>query len=257
MDKDSNQIFNQYLPNYREDFLNDRRWLKKETPHYIFYYFAESVAEKEIEMIEKRQEKAFAKIINFLKTPEPKKKITYYFYPDSEIKKGLMGDDWYAQAIYKDYFVHVLYTETDKPLGEHEDTHLLSLPWGLSIGLFQEGLAEYLVGHSWHGENHDDLARDGLRQNIFPKIEELMEHKKWLALDDAQAICNYALVASFTKFLITNYNREKFEQVYRQTSREKTKEENEAVFYKIYGITAKEAGNAWERSLQSCDERDV
>ena len=225
----------QLLPNYHRKFLTDKRWATKESTHYIFHYFPQSVAEQDIKVIEKRQEEAFAKIIKFLQVAEPAEKIIYYFYPDPETKKELMGDDWYAQAIYQDFTVHVLYTETDKPLGEHEDTHLLSLPWGLSVGLFQEGLAEYLVGHGWHGENHDDLVRDGLDRNIFPPVKELLEHKKWLALDDSNALYNYAFVASFTKFLIENYGRDKFEQVYRLTSRDKTKEENGEVFLEIYG----------------------
>jgi len=243
----------QLLPNYHRKFLTDKRWLTKESAHYIFHYFPQSVAEQDIEVIEKRQEEAFAKIINFLKVPEPAEKIIYYFYPDSETKKKLMGDDWYAQAIYQDFTVHVLYTETDKPLGEHEDTHLLSLPWGLSVGLFEEGLAEYLIGHGWHGENHDDLVRDGLDRNIFPPIGELLEYKKWLALDDSNALYNYALVGSFTKFLIDNYGRDKFEQVYRLTSRDKTKEENREVFLKIYGESIEEVEESWKQALIHAD----
>ncbi len=239
----------QLLPNYKQNFLADTRWLTKESAHYIFYYFPNSVAEQDIEKIEKRQEEAFAKIIKFLKIDEPEKKIIYYFYPNPKTKKELMGDDWYVQAIYQDFMVHVLYTETDKPLGEHEDTHLLSLPWGLSIGLFQEGLAEYLVGQGWHGENHDDLVRDGLKQNIFPQIEELLEHKKWLELDDVNALYNYALVASFTNFLIENYGRDKFEQVYRQTNRGKTKEENGKIFLDVYGKPIGEIEREWEKSI--------
>ncbi|MEX0918349.1 MAG: hypothetical protein WDZ85_00040 [Candidatus Paceibacterota bacterium] len=247
----NNNIVKQYLPTYRRNFEHDSRWLTRETTHYIFHYFPDSVAEREIEMIEKRQEEAFAKIITFLKILEPEKKITYYLYPDAKIKKELMGDDWYAQAIYQDFVVHLLYTETDKPLGEHEDTHLLSLPWGLSIDLFQEGLAEYLVGHGWHGENHDDLVRDGLSRDIFPNIEELLEHKKWLELDDANALYNYALVASFTKFLIENYGRDKFEQIYRQTNRKKTKEENKIIFFDTYRAPIEEIEKDWQKCLEN------
>jgi hypothetical protein len=37
-------------------------------------------------------------------------------------------------------------------------------------------------------------------------------------MDDVEPLYNYALVASFIKFLIENYDREKFEQVYKQTN---------------------------------------
>ena len=146
--------YKQHLPDYIHKFKEDTRWKSYETEHYIFNFFPDSVAEKEIKDISERQEQAYTKIISFLNIPEPIQKITYYLYPDEETKKELMGDDWYAQSIYAENCVHVLYTEEIKPIGEHEDTHLLSLSWGLSIPLFQEGLAEYLVGYNWYGESH-------------------------------------------------------------------------------------------------------
>ena len=79
----------QHLPTYKHDFLKENRWLTKETNHYVFHYFPESEAEKDIEMIVTTQEKAFKKIIAFLNIEPPKKKIEYYFYPDEKIKKEL------------------------------------------------------------------------------------------------------------------------------------------------------------------------
>ena len=131
----------QNLPTYTHVFLDDNRWLTRETDHYIFHYFPDSEAEKDIEMIVAMQENAFKKIVNFLNIEPPKKKIEYYFYPDEEIKKALMVDDWYAQSILDEFRIHVLYTSDIKPIGEHDDTHLLSLPWGISIRLLQDGLA--------------------------------------------------------------------------------------------------------------------
>ena len=95
----NNEIINQYLPTYKEDFKDDRRWIGKETLHYILYYFLGSVAEKEINIIEEIQEESFKKIIGFLNVEPPKQKIRYYFYPDIETKIKLMGDGGYAQAI--------------------------------------------------------------------------------------------------------------------------------------------------------------
>lgn len=241
----------QNLPTYKEDFRNNSSWLKYETKHYIFYYFPHSVAEKEIIQISETQEKAFKKIIGFLEVPVPERKITYYFYPDPEIKKKLMGDDWYAQAIWKDFIVHVLYTGEIKPVGEHEDTHLLSLPWGLSIAFFQEGLAEYLVGHGWHGENHNALTKEALRKGLLPKVSSMMEHKKWQELDDNYALYNYAFVASFTKFLIDKYGKEKIETLYKNTGRTKSKEENSAVFSSIYETSPEQMETKWKENLNN------
>jgi hypothetical protein len=239
----------QNLPTYKEDFKKDPQWLRHETEHYIFYYFSQTFAEKEIGQISEIQEKAFKKIIEFLEVSVPKRKITYYLYPNPEIKKKLMGDDWYAQAIRKDFIVHVLYTEEIKPVGEHEDTHLLSLPWGLSIAFFQEGLAEYMVGHGWHGEDHDKLAYEALKKDFLPTVESMMDHVKWKELDDDHALYYYCFVGSFTKFLIEQYGKVKFKMLYQNTDRLKTKEENNRIFQNIYDISSNEAEKEWKKHL--------
>jgi len=242
--------FKQHPPNYIRKFVDDPRWSKKESAHYIFHFFPDSFAEREIVTIIEQQEKIWQKILNFLELPEPGRKIIWYLYPDGEIKRQLMGDSWYAQSVHDDFCVHMIYNEKIKPLSEHEDTHLLSLPWGLSIGLFQEGLAEYLVGHSWHGENHDQLVIEATNKKLLPSIESMMEHKGWLETNDEYAQYNYAFVGSFTKFLIEKYGKEKFKELYQKTSRQNSKEQNISVFKKIYGLTPSEVETIWKKSLE-------
>lgn len=239
----------QNLPTYKEDFKKNSQWLRYETEHYIFYYLPKTFAEKEINQISETQEKAFKKIVEFLEVPIPERKISYYFYPDPETKKKLMGDDWYAQAIWKDFIVHVLYTDEIKPIGEHEDTHLLSLPWGLSIAFFQEGLAEYLVGHGWHGENHDRLAHEALGKGYLPSVDSMMDHAKWKELNDDHALYHYCFVGSFTTFLIKQYGKDKFKALYQNTNRLKSKEENSDIFEKVYGKCPSEIEKEWKKYL--------
>ena len=225
----------QNLPTYTHNFLDDNRWLTRETDHYIFHYFPYSEAEKDIEMIVATQEKAFEKIITFLNIEPPKKKIEYYFYPDEEIKKALMGDDWYAQSIRDEFRIHVLYTRDIKPIGEHEDTHLLSLPWGISIGFFQEGLAEFMVGHAWDGKSHISYVKEGYATNLYLPLSDFFEHDAWLRTDDSRPLYFYSLVGAFTTFLIDNYGKDKFRELYENTHRDISKAENLAIFEKIYG----------------------
>src|SRR3989338_7856792 len=123
-----NIAISQHLPYYIENFKTFSQWEKHESKHYVFFYLPESLAEKEITEIVKTQEAGFKRILDFLKVKAPKKKI--------------------------------------KHLEAHEDTHLLSLPWGLAIGFFQEGLAEYLKGHNWHGQPHEILVKKSLKKNI-------------------------------------------------------------------------------------------
>lgn len=224
----------QFIPNYNHNFLNDKRWIAKETDHYVFFYFKNSVAEKEINEIANTQENAYKKIIDFLKVEEPKRKIEYYFYPDPETKEELMGNDWYAQSIADEFRVHTLYDEKIKPIGPHEDTHLLSLPWGSSVGFLEEGLAEFLVGHAWDKLSHSKYVKEGYLKNLYPPLSEFMRHESWLETDDSKAIYFYSLAGLFTSFLIDNFGRDKFESFYRQTNRENNEEENKNIFRKIY-----------------------
>ena len=166
-----------------------------------------------------------------------------------ETKIKLMGDDWFAQAIIRDFIVHVLYTKKDKPIGEHEDVHLLSASWGQSIALFQEGLAEYLVGSNWYGQNHDILAKEGLEKNIFPSIKSMMEHKKWLKLPDKNVLYHYCFVGSFTKFLINKFGKEKFKKVYKKTMEKNTVLQNTKSFEEVYGIKPSDVEKMWKEFL--------
>lgn len=120
----------QKLNNYTEKYLNYKKWLKKETNHYIFYYLKNTISEKNINQISKKQENAFKKIVDFLKIKPPKNKIRYYIYPNGKIKKELMGDNGYAQSVYHNKTILIIYNKKINPLGEHEDTHILTLSWG-------------------------------------------------------------------------------------------------------------------------------
>ncbi|MDQ5957167.1 MAG: hypothetical protein QG614_142 [Patescibacteria group bacterium] len=73
-----------------------------------------------------------------------------------------MGDPWYVQSIYNEYCVHVLYTSDHNPISPHEDTHLMTLTWGLSTPFIQEGLVEYMVGHAWDKKSHSEYVKNGL-----------------------------------------------------------------------------------------------
>ena len=228
-------MYKQYLPTYTHNFLNEKKWIKKESLHYKFYFFPKSFAEKEIEKIIKTQEFGYKKIINFLKIKAKDRKIEYYLYPDKKTKKILTGDDWYAQAVFKEFCVHLIYNEKIKPLGPHEDMHLLSLPLGLPVGFIQEGLAEYIVGHAWDKKSHLEYAIKGYKKNIYPNIEEFLIHKSWLKTDDKKAIFFYSLAGAFVKFLIAKNGKKKFLEFYKKSSRKNTLKTNKSIFYAVFG----------------------
>jgi hypothetical protein len=230
-----NNLIKQYLPTYKEDFKNDPRWIIKESPHYIFHYFLDSVANKEIDEIEKTQEESFKKIVSLLQVEVPSEKIKYYFYPDRQIKKELMGDDGYAQAVFKDFSIHVLYTEKHKPIGEHEDTHLLSVPLGQATGFFAEGLAEYLSwGRIVLGKSKDEWLIEG-KNKILP-IEQIITHQDWMNTPDDNFMYYYSFVGFFVKNLIEEFGIDIFKDFYREIDRNMNYKKIDEIFIRYFSV---------------------
>ena len=227
----------QQIPNYKTAF-KDALWNTKESSHYVFHYMQDSVAEREIQLIETTQENAYEKITKFLGLNSyPRRKIFYYLYPDTDAKERLMGSPWFAQSVYDDFAVHALYTEEHRAIGPHEDTHLLSLPLGLSIGFLQEGLAEYMAGQSWHGESFERVVQDIRANPAFIISKDLLtKHNAWRETDDTYAQQYYALAALFTSYLIVTFDKEKYFVLYKALSRDATKSENAQKYDEIFSL---------------------
>lgn len=225
-------------------------WIIKETNHYIFHYIKNSVAERDINRIANIQEKAYKKIISFLNLPQKKlpSKIYYYFYPNKKTKKKLMGDDWYAQAILKEIKVHMLYTNKIKPIGPHEDVHLLVLPFGFPIGFIQEGFAEYMVGHDWYCNNLDKTAKEGINKGFIklnPKL--LYFHQEWQEINNKYLCYYYAFAGSFVGFLMKKYGKEKFLKLYTGLKRKQNKE-NKKLYLKIFQKDCETLLEIWQKT---------
>lgn len=241
----------QDIPGYKTAF-KEAPWKTSESPHYHFHYMEGSLAAEEIELITKTQEDAYLKIISFLGLSSyPERKISYYLYPNSETKERLMGNSWFAQAIYDDLVVHALYTKEHRVIGPHEDTHLLSLPLGLSIGFLQEGLVEYMVGHSWHGESFEKIVREAHKDKNFVISTDLLTvHDTWRNTDDTYTQQYYALAALFTQHLIAEYGKEKYFELYRALAREAPQSENAEQYQKILTTTSEDLFAAFLASIE-------
>jgi hypothetical protein len=223
-------MYPQHLPYYTHNFESFSGWSTVESEHYTFHYTEGSVAERDIQHIQATQEAAFKKILTTLRIPPPNRKIEYFFYPTPQVKTELMGDDWFAQSIYNEFRIHVLYTTEDKPIGAHEDTHLLSLPWGISWNFLQEGLAEYMVGYCWDGVLHNQKVLDGLKKGLVLSPMNQLSSTDWLTIPDEHIIYYYALAGSWSSFLIETYGMEKYRDFYMSTKREMSAEKILALY---------------------------
>lgn len=247
--------FQQSIPWFKEKYLKEK-WEKRKSSRYIFYYFKNSLAERGIDKIAERKERDYKKIVNFLGI-DIRKKIKYYLYPSMKIKKELMGDDSLGNAIWQEvliernrvkskrFEIHVVYSRKYKFIGPHEDTHLLSLPWGLPIYLFQEGLAQFMEG-DFLGKDLDILSKEIIKRGKNYSISWLFDNRNWKNLNPKIL---YPLVGSFVKFLITKYGKDKFEKIYRKTSRSQSMKKNLKVIRKIYSKDIKKLEREWKEYL--------
>jgi len=237
--------YEQNIPFYITKFKS-HPWKIYESDHYIFHVEAESLAEKDIEEIKTRQEMTYTKIIQTLKLQKPDQKIKYYFYPSQDKKAELMGDGWFGQAILNNFEIHAVYNEKDKVVGEHEDTHLLSLQLGLPISLFQEGLAEWMVGKSMFGNEHNKIIKEGMERGLKIDIKDLMSQQGWLDTPDEEAEFYYSIAGSFIKYLLDILDLQTFKELYSGMNRKNSTEENIKVFELNLKTSMKDTETKWK-----------
>ena len=188
----------------------------------------------------------YTKIIQTLKLQKPDQKIKYYFYPSQDKKAELMGDGWFGQAILNNFEIHAVYNEKDKVVGEHEDTHLLSLQLGLPISLFQEGLAEWMVGKSMFGNEHNKIIKEGMERGLKIDIKDLMSQQGWLDTPDEEAEFYYSIAGSFIKYLLDILDLQTFKELYSGMNRKNSTEENIKVFELNLKTSMKDTETKWK-----------
>ena len=242
---------------YKTKYLDKKDWLIKKSLHYIFHYFENSLAQKDIKKIIKIQEENYKKILRILKLKN-KRKLNYYLYPSKKIKEELMGDDGNGNAIWleikkekeiwksKKFEVHALYNREIQCIGAHEDTHLLSLLLGISIFLFSEGLAEFM-SEKWHNKDIDLWTKNYLEKSKLYLIKFLVNNKNW---DKVNEVIVYPQSGSFVRYLINTYGIDKFKKAYKELSRKKKLKSNTKTIKKIYSKSIKELEKDWKKYLK-------
>lgn len=235
----------QILPTYTHKFL-EFPWRTHESENYVFHFSPGSTAEKEIGQIVLKQESARTKILDFLKPWTPQvKKIEYFLYETFEDKKQLMGDDWYAIAVLDENRIHAMYNVADRVVGPHEDTHILSRELGEPFNFLSEGLAEFMVGHSWRGESFLEVVAAQNPNNAEVRFSNFLTKESWLATPDHLAQFYYALAALFVDFFIERYSKESFFTIYKECSVANTHSQNKEVVERVVGRAIEEIDSEW------------
>jgi hypothetical protein len=168
-----------------------------------------------------------------------------------------MGDDGNGNAIWikikrekeiwnpEKFEVHSFYSDKIKCIGEHEDTHLLSISLGAAIFLFSEGLAEFM-SEKWNQKDIDFWAKKYLKKNKLYSLKFLTNDKNWRRIDEEIV---YPQAGSLIRYLIKIYGLEKFKEVYKNLSREKTNRQNIKITEDVYSKPIKELEEDWKRYL--------
>ena len=250
-------LIKQNIPWYKTEYYKKNWQIKKSLP-YVFYCFKNSLAEKDIDKIIQLKKRHYQKILLFLNLKNSQT-IHYYLYPTLKDKLKLMGDDSPGNSIWEKFEstngipktnkfeIHAVYNNDCKFIGEHEDTHLLSLPWGLSIYLFCEGLAQFMEGNLF-GRDIDEISKELLRQNKLYSLLKLVDNNNW---DKVKPPVIYPQAGSFVRFLIESYGLKKFKSVYQKLSRLNSYENNLEIIRKGYSNGINELEKKWKEKLSA------
>jgi len=228
---------------------------KRSTNHFDIYYFKDSTAEKEINLIVRQKEKGFREICKFL-GKESDTRICLVLFEDGKTKRletGHTGAGWaYGTTIVE------IYNEEQKLDPYHETVHILMGPYGGPPALFNEGFAVYM---SERLGAHGLQNLGGGQSTIYARVKELKSKGEWIDLEELISYTEigsmesrppvaYPEAASFVKFLIENYGKDKFLQAYRALKNSSSKlvqEANIEILAQIYDKSLAELEKEWEK----------
>lgn len=189
-----------------------------ESEHYIFHFKDNSLAEKDIYEISKKQESCYKEITELLKI-YPNFKIHYYLINSPEevgkIYSQLHNDDDDEPCNgFTDYpnTIYCVYNDKVKCTGMHEDTHIISYAkFRPKSAFLREGLAMYM-DKFWQGTLNEKCVQNILKDKINIDFYKLFDNDEFFKMDTN---ISYPLAGAFVNFIITSCGMETFlEQLY-------------------------------------------
>jgi hypothetical protein len=231
---------------------------KHSTKHFDIFYFKGSTAAREIDKISKQKDKGFEEICKFL-GKDSNLRIRLVLFEDAWTKHaetGHQGRGWaYGSTIIE------VYNDEEQLDPYHETTHILMRPFGNPPALFNEGFAVYM-SERLGAFALDDLG--GGRASIYERVRELKSKGEWIELNElityneigssgSRPPIAYAEAASFVKFLIDKYGKDKFLRAYGELKNSNSKVihwTNKMALQNIYGKQFSELQEEWEKTFR-------
>jgi hypothetical protein len=180
--------------------------------NYEFYYYKNSLAEKDINKIISIQEDCYKKICSTLRIC-PSLKIKYYLTNTPEEVGEIYGDrepcNGFASPPDK---VYAVYNDKTKCIGPHEDAHLLSYTINKPQSAFiREGLAMYFDRVWWKIENKK-WVKSFIESNEYIPCSQLLNNEVFFKYPDR---ITYPIAGAFTNFIIVEFGVETYLNLYR------------------------------------------
>ena len=230
---------------------------KRVTRHFDIYYFKDSTAEREIEQIAEQKERGFGEICRFI-GKDSDIRIRMVLFEDGQTKHSETGHQGAGWA-FGNTIVEV-YNEKEKLDPYHETTHVLMRPFGNPPALFDEGFAVYM---SERLGTHALKNLSGGLATIHQRAGELKAKSQWIDLEElvtyteigsreSQPPVSYAEAASFVKFLVDKYGKDKFLRAYKALTNSNDKRvhrQNLEKLADIYGQSLQQLDKQWQDAL--------
>ena len=207
-----------------------------ESEHYVFNFNTDSVAEKNILHIAKKQELCLSYICNVLQV-SPNFKIKYFLCDSPEEVGEIYGDNdpcnGFAEAPDK---VYAVYNDKVRCIGFHEDAHLISyLIAANESPAIREGLAMFF-DRQWWGIHNMEWTCYYLLTDRYQSISKMLDKDAFYEIDD---FISYPIVGSFTEWLISSFGINNYIEFYKTTG------STDAAFKLVYGKTAEELNDSF------------
>ncbi len=223
---------------------NDKvKWAKKETNRIIYHYNEDlTISDTEINL----QENKLEEIEEFFEV-EIDDKINFYVctYPEEIYELAYGRSNYFTLGTYVDN-KNSIYT-LGKGIDYHETTHAVeekyNPEYNISLG---EGLAIYFGDGSRElpiamDRPVDDMARELLIKGELKDIGIL--------LSEFQEKSDYIMNGSFIAYLINNYPKENFLELFKLLPRKTNNKEIGKIFNDVYNKSLQEIQDEWEEYL--------
>jgi len=232
---------------------------KRVTEHFDIYFFKDSTTAKEIDRIAEQRDKGYRETCRFLGR-DSDVRIRLIFFEDAKRKQretGHQGAGWAVGTTIVE-----VYNEKEKLNPYHEAVHILMGPYGSPPAAFNEGFAVYMSERLGAPALS---AMGGGQLSVYRRARELKENNEWIPLEElltyteigskeSRPLVAYPEAASFVKFLIETYGKDKFLRAYKDlqnSSIEDVQEHNKDTLEKIYGKPLRELEKEWEKAFSN------